>query len=87
MDVISILQKKRQEVTGYRIEVEWERGPEGVYPRPVTGVKIKHIVSGVNLDPAAVERSIELSEDKYCTVIATVRSGTKVESSWSIEEA
>lgn len=85
MDVISILRKKQQTITGYRIEIEWDRGPEGVYPRPVTAIRMTHFVSGENVDPAAVSRAVQLSDEKYCTVVATLRVGATVSSEWVIE--
>ncbi len=85
MDVISILRKKKQNVTSYRVEVEGERGPEGEYPRPYLSLRVRHIVKGENLDPAAVARAVELSDTKYCTVISTLRAAPKVESVWEIE--
>ncbi len=87
MDVISILEKKRQVVTGYRIEVEGVRAPEGEWPRPFLSLVIRHIVTGKDLDAAAVERSVELSDAKYCSVIATLRSSPAICSEWRIEEA
>ena len=84
MDVISILKKKRQTVGSYRMEITWERGPEGEYPRPVTKVEIKHFLSGEGLDPVAVERAVRLSDEKYCSVAATVRLGAEVTSAWEI---
>lgn len=86
MDVVSILQKKKQKVEAYRIEVEWKRGEEGVYPRPILTMVVRHIVKGENLDPIAVARAVELSDTKYCTVIATLRAGPAVTSEYVIEE-
>ncbi|MBL8039897.1 MAG: OsmC family protein [Chthonomonas sp.] len=85
MDVISILRKKKQEVTAYRIEVTGERGPEGEYPRPYVSLSVKHIVEGENLDEAAVARAVELSDTKYCSVIATLRAAPSVSSSYEIK--
>lgn len=85
MDVISILKKKQQTVTAYRIEVQGVRGPEGTYPRPFQSITLKHIVSGDNLDPAAVQRAVQLSDEKYCTVITTLRAAPQVASEWAIE--
>jgi putative redox protein len=86
MDVIDILRKKRQTVTAYRIEVEGVRGPEGVYPRPFLSLTVRHFVKGENVDPAAVKRAVELSDEKYCTVMATLRQGPTVSTEWVIEE-
>lgn len=87
MDVIGILEKKRQKVTGYRIEVDGDRTPEGIYPRPFTHLRIKHIVSGENLSEDAVARAVELSDEKYCSVVATLRAAPKIEASYEIEQA
>lgn len=84
MDVISILTKKRQEVTSYHIEVAWTRGPEDEFPRPVTSVTLTHVVSGVDIDESAVARSVELSDTKYCTVINTLRLGAVVTSNYRV---
>jgi len=84
MDVISILQKKRQEVTSYTVEVEHERAPEGEWPRPITKFSIRHIVTGPNVDPEAVARSIQLSDEKYCTVMATLRLSPPIESTFEV---
>lgn len=86
MDVVSILRKKKQTVKSYRIEVEGERSPEGEWPRPFVKIELKHILTGDELDPVAVARAIELSDDKYCTVMATLRKGPRITTSWLIEE-
>lgn len=86
MDVISVLVKKRQRVTGYRIEVEGDRSPAGSpYPRPYTAIRVRHILIGENLDGNAVAKAIELSEEKYCSVLATLRLGPPVSSEWVVE--
>lgn len=82
MDVISILEKKRQIVTGYRVEIEHERGPEGTFPRPIVAVTVRHILEGESLDEVAVARAVELSDEKYCTVLATLRIPVAVNSVW-----
>lgn len=87
MDVISVLTKKKQTVTAYRIEVEWTRGPDGVFPRPVTSMVIRHVVSGPDLDPAAVARAVQLSDEKYCTVISTLRTAPPIRSEFLIVDS
>jgi putative redox protein len=88
MDVISILEKKRQKVTSYRVEVEGDRTPPGSpFPRPYTALRLRHILTGENLDQDAVARAIELSDEKYCSVSATLRFGPPVTSEWVVEEA
>lgn len=84
MDVVLILGKKKQTITDYRIEVEWDRGPTGVFPRPITAIRVRHLVKGENLDPDALARAVELSDEKYCTVATTLRMGTQISTSWEI---
>jgi putative redox protein len=84
VDVISILKKKRQHVTDYRIEVSGERRAE--FPRSYTRMHIKHIVRGRGVSEQAVARAIELSETKYCSVAATLRSGVEIVTTYEIIE-
>lgn len=85
IDVVSILHKKKQNVTAYRVEVSGERPPPGEFPRPFTSIRLTHIVCGVGIDPAAVARAVELSDQKYCSVSATLRQGPTLTSEWRIE--
>lgn len=85
MDVVSILKKKKQVVTSYRIEVSGERTPEGEWPRPFKSITIKHIISGENLEDSAVARSIQLSDEKYCTVVATLRAAPEITTTYEIK--
>src|SRR3989442_11869301 len=84
VDVISILKKKRQKVTDYRIEVSGERREE--FPRSYTRLNIKHIVRGRGLSEPAVARAIELSDQKYCSVAATLRGSAEIVTSYEIVE-
>ena len=84
VDVISILKKKRQRVTDYRIEVSGERREE--FPRSYTRLSVKHIVRGRGLSEPAVARAIELSDQKYCSVAATLRGSAEIVTSYEIVE-
>lgn len=64
MDVISILSKKRQDVTAFEVRVKVQRSSE--HPKVFTAVEMEYIVTGRGLDQAAVDRSVELSITKYC---------------------
>ena len=79
--VISILRKKRQEVTGYEIELRAEQNPEP--PSYFTRVEIKHRLRG-HIDPQAVEKAIHLSETKYCSVGAMISRTAKIETTFEI---
>jgi putative redox protein len=80
-DVISILRKKRQKVTGYEIELRAEQKPEP--PSYFTRVVIKHRLRG-DIDPEAVEKAIHLSETKYCSVGAMISRTAKIETTFEI---
>jgi putative redox protein len=84
VDVISILKKKRQQVTDYRIEVSGERREE--YPKSYTRLHVKHIVRGHGVTEQAVASAIELSETKYCSVAATLRGSAEIVTSYEIVE-
>jgi putative redox protein len=76
MDVISILVKKRQKVTGLVIRCEGEQ--EAEYPHRFTHIGLTYEAVGEGVDPDAVRRAVELSEEKYCSIMATLRRGTEV---------
>ena len=84
VDVISILKKKRQHVTDYRIEVSGDRRED--YPRSYTRLHVKHIVRGRGVSEAAVAQAIELSDTKYCSVAATLRGKAEIVTSYEIVE-
>jgi putative redox protein len=84
VDVIDILKKKRQHVTNYRIEVQGDRREE--FPRAYTKLYVKHIVSGRGVSEKAVARAIELSDQKYCSVAATLRGTAEIVTSYEIIE-
>ena len=81
-DVISILQKKRQDVTAYNVEITGERRED--HPRAFTKFHIHHIVRGHNVSEKAVADAIELSDTKYCSVAATVRPTAEITTSFEI---
>jgi putative redox protein len=81
-DVISILEKKRQRVTGYEIEVRGWRRDE--HPRIYTRIEVIHRVRGDEVDERAVARAIELSETKYCSVSAMLSASASITSSYEV---
>lgn len=64
MDVISILRKKRQDVTAYEVHVTGRRAEE--HPMVFVEITVEHIVTGHHIQPEAVARAIQLSEQRYC---------------------
>jgi putative redox protein len=64
MDVISILQKKRQNVTAFEVQLRSQRAQD--HPRVFTQMEIEYLISGHDVDETAVQRALELSENNYC---------------------
>ncbi|MCU1263861.1 MAG: OsmC family protein [Acidobacteria bacterium] len=84
VDVISILQKKREQVTDYKVEVRGERQTD--HPRSFKRMEVTHIITGRNVSPKSVAQAIELSETKYCSVAATLRPTVEIVSRYDIIE-
>jgi len=84
VDVIGILQKKRESVTDYRVEVSGERRDD--HPRSYKRMEVLHIVRGKNISEKSVAQAIELSETKYCSVAATLRPTAEIVSRYEIIE-
>ena len=84
-DVISILLKKRQDVTAYKVVITGTRAEE--HPRKFTAFHINHIVHGRNVSAKAVADAVELSDTKYCSVAATVRPTAEISTSFEVIEA
>lgn len=76
MDVISILQKKRQPVEGFEVVVRGQRAEE--HPRKFLRLEVEYVVYGAGVDPAALERAIQLSVEKYCSVHANLTPGAEI---------
>ncbi len=83
-DVISILRKKRQEVTGYEVRVRGERAED--HPMVFTTITVEHVVTGHHVDPAAVARAVELSEAKYCGAGAMLRKTAALTHTFTVRE-
>jgi putative redox protein len=77
MDVISILEKKRQNITSFEIRIDGERAVD--HPRVYTAITLEYVFGGTNIDPAALERAVSLSEEKYCSAMAMLRKTAKIE--------
>jgi len=84
VDVVSILRKKREDLTSYRVEVRGERREE--HPRSYKRMEVHHIVTGRSISERSVAQAIELSEQKYCSVAATLRPTAEIVSSFEIIE-
>jgi putative redox protein len=85
MDVISILEKKRQEVTAFEVKAHAELA--GDHPRVFTRITIEYLLTGRNIDRASVERAVELSETRYCPAQAMLRKAAEIERKITIGDA
>ncbi|MBK6429567.1 MAG: OsmC family protein [Anaerolineae bacterium] len=84
MDVISILRKKRQEVTHFEVEVNGARATD--YPKVYTDIEVVYRVRGHNIDQASFERAIQLSEERYCPAMAMLRKAANITNRYEIEQ-
>lgn len=82
MDVIPILKKKHAPVEGVEINVTGNTREE--HPQVFTDLHIEYIIYGKNINPADVERAIELSTTKYCSVSAMIAKATTLTHSYLI---
>lgn len=86
MDVVSVLEKKRQDVRGLEVVVRGVQR-EDDYPHYYESIEVEYVVTGYGVRPEAVDRAIELSEDKYCSVKGMFGDHVKVTSSYRVIEA
>ena len=85
MDVISVLQKKRQNVTAFEVQLRSQQAQD--YPRVFTKIEIEYLISGDDIDETAVQRAIELSENKYCPALAMFNQILPIKLSHKISQA
>jgi len=83
-DVVGILQKKRQQLTGLEVVVTGEQEPNP--PWTYRKIHIHYVVRGKGLRDKAVRDAIELSEQKFCSVAATLRGSAEITQDYTIVE-
>ncbi len=84
MDVISILRKKRQDITDYEVYIHGLRAEE--HPKVYKEITIEHIFSGHNIQENAVQRALQLSQEKYCGVGNTLDKTAHITHTFTIKE-
>jgi putative redox protein len=84
-DVISILHKMRERVTGLEVRVEADRAES--HPRVFTSFSLVYSVTGHQISPEAVQRAIDLSAEKYCPSIAMLSQVAPLEHTFEIHPA
>jgi putative redox protein len=77
MDVMSILEKKRQPVDRFEMVIDGDQAED--FPKRYTAIRIKYTFFGKGIKPEAVERAIDLSQSKYCSVSASLNADVKYE--------
>ena len=81
-DVVLILGKQRQNLVDLYVDVNGMQAADP--PHAFTDIHLHYILKGVELDPQKVKRAIELSEEKYCSVAATIRGVSTLTHSFEI---
>ncbi|MDH5449350.1 MAG: OsmC family protein [Candidatus Bathyarchaeota archaeon] len=83
MDVVHILQKQRQQVNGLEVSVTGHRVKDP--PRIYHNIRVEYKIMGTNIKENAIQRAIQLSEDRYCSVGAMLKTKAKVVSDYVIQ--
>lgn len=81
-DVVSILKKKQIQLKGFEIHVDAERSE--TYPKVFTKIHLEYVFYSQKIDPIHVERAIALSQEKYCSVFAMLKSSVSITTSYKI---
>ena len=84
IDVVLIAEKMKQEITDLSVNIEAEQNEE--HPKFITKAHIEYVFTGKNLKPEMLERAVNLSEEKYCSVGTTLSGVTKITHSIKIEK-
>jgi putative redox protein len=85
VDVVDILRKKRMTLTGLDVRVDGDQDPSP--PWTFRTIRMHFVLTGPDLEERAVEQAIQLSEEKYCSVAATIRETAKVTTTFEIRPA
>lgn len=82
-DIVSILKKKQVLLEDFEINIDAERSD--TYPKVFTKIHIDYVFRGREINQKHVEQAIRLSEEKYCSVIAMLKSTVPITSSYKIK--
>ncbi len=85
VDVVSILEKKREDIRGLEIEVRGEPFTDD-FPHYYETIEVVYKVTGVGIKPESVAKAIELSEEKYCSVKGSLGPQCNVVTSFEVIE-
>jgi putative redox protein len=82
VDIVDILAKKREPLQALKVKVRGKKAED--FPKIYKEIEVTYLVWGEGIDPKAVERAIQLSEEKYCSVSAMLRQAAQIRSSYKI---
>ncbi len=85
VDVVNILRKKRVPLQGFEMRLSGDEADEN--PKKFTDIHVEYIFRGDGINPADVERAIELSTTTYCSVSAMLKPSVRITHSYTIEPA
>ena len=83
-DMVLILQRQRQAITDCQVEIEAERADQS--PKVFTRIHVHYIVKGKGLDPKKVERAVNLTAEKYCSVSIMLSASVELSHDFEIIE-
>ena len=83
-DLVLILQRQRQAVADIQVEIESERADKA--PRVFTKIHVHYVVKGSGLDPKKVERAVNMTADKYCSVSIMLSASVEISHDFEIIE-
>ena len=83
-DVVTILKRSRQQITGCIAEIEATRADK--IPKVFTSIHIHFLIKGIGLQEKAVERAVELSANKYCSASIMLGKSVKITHDFVISE-
>ncbi len=82
VDIVDILQKKHEPLQALKVNVRAKKADE--FPKIFTEIEVTYLIWGEGINPKSVERAIQLSEAKYCSVSAMLRQSAQIRSSYQI---
>lgn len=85
VDVVSILEKARQAVTGCEVEIKAQRADS--VPAVFTAIHLHFVVSGANIGESHVERAVKLSAEKYCSVSIMLGNSVDITHSYEVKSS
>jgi putative redox protein len=84
MDIVAVLRKERQELTGLQVFATGEENP--LHPHYFTEIRLKYALRGRHLSEEAVRKAIALSDEKYCSVGANLKGRSQIHTEYVIVE-